>query len=139
MNGECTKQYPKQFCNETTDLSNGYPQYRRRSPEQFGRVWQRQIKSSKYSIDNRWVVPYNPYLLMKYNAHVNVEICSTISAIKYLYKYVYKGHDRIMFQFQNENDNKENGIVIDEIKKYVDTIYISASEAIYIIFEFGLH
>ena len=27
----------------------------------------------------------------KYNAHINVEICSTINSYKYLYKYVYKG------------------------------------------------
>ena len=68
MKGECTKKYPKQFCNETNDLSNGYPQYRRRGLEQGGRVWNKQLKNSKYSIDNRCVVPYNPYLLMKYNS-----------------------------------------------------------------------
>ena len=25
-----------------------------------------------------------------FNAHINIEICSTVSAVKYLYKYVYK-------------------------------------------------
>lgn len=41
-------------------------------------------------VDNRSVVPYNPYLLEKYDAHMNVEICSSITSVKYLYKYVYK-------------------------------------------------
>ena len=41
-------------------------------------------------VDNRFVVPYNPYLLEKYDAHMNVEICSSTTSVKYLYKYVYK-------------------------------------------------
>src|SRR2546421_9403822 len=90
-----------------------------------------------------WVVPYNPYLLLKYNSHVNVEVCSTICAIKYLYKYVYKGHDRIMFELKNKNDdnndNEDKKNFIDEIQNYIDARYISASEAIYRIFEFDLH
>ena len=30
-------------------------------------------------------------LVKKYNAHINVEIATSISSVKYLYKYVYKG------------------------------------------------
>jgi hypothetical protein len=28
-------------------------------------------------VDNRFVVPYNAFLLDKYDCHINVEICST--------------------------------------------------------------
>ena len=28
-----------------------------------------------------WVVLYNPYLQLKYNAHINVENCSTVRAV----------------------------------------------------------
>ena len=28
--------------------------------------------------------PYNPYLLEKYDAHMNVEICSSTTSVKYL-------------------------------------------------------
>jgi hypothetical protein len=40
------------------------------------------------------VVPYNPYLSLFFNCHINVEVCTSVAAVKYLYKYVYKGHDR---------------------------------------------
>ena len=56
------------------------------------------IRRNGFSFDNRWVVPYNPYLLLKYDCHINVEICTSVKSIKYLYKYVYKGHDRAEVQ-----------------------------------------
>ena len=43
-------------------------------------------------LTNKYMVPYNPYLCQKYNCHINVEACMTIAAVKYLYKYIYKGH-----------------------------------------------
>ncbi len=52
--------------------------------------------SSGFVFDNRWVVSYNPYLTMWYQCHINVEVCSSITAMKYLYKYVYKGHDCVL-------------------------------------------
>ncbi len=58
--------------------------------------------SSSFVFDNRWVVPYNPYLTMRYQCHINVEVCSSITTMKYLYKYVYKGHDRALAMVQRE-------------------------------------
>jgi hypothetical protein len=55
-----------------------------------------------FIFDNRWVVPYNPYLTMPYQCHINVEVCSSITTVKYLYKYVYKGHDRALAVVQPE-------------------------------------
>ncbi|KAG7987410.1 hypothetical protein I3843_03G132500 [Carya illinoinensis] len=55
------------------------------------------VKVRDHNLNNRWVVPYNPYLLTTFDCHINVEICSTIKAVKYLYKYIYKGHDRVAF------------------------------------------
>ena len=85
--GSCSKKYPKEFSSVTTTANDGYPIYRRMDNS-------RSVELGGCLLDNRWVVPYNPFLLLKYNAHINVEICTTVSAVKYLYKYVYKGHDK---------------------------------------------
>ena len=42
--------------------------------------------------DNRHVTTYNPYLLKKYNCHINVEYVGSIREVKYLHEYIYKGH-----------------------------------------------
>ena len=55
-------------------------------------------------MNNSWVVPYNPYLLLKYNAHINVELCSTVKSVKYLYKYIYKGYDCANVQINLQED-----------------------------------
>ena len=83
-------------------------------------------------LDNKFVVPYNPYLSKKYNAHINVEICSSIQSCKYLYKYVYKGPDMASVGV----DIGDKG---DEIKKFVNSRFITASECMWRFFSFDVH
>ncbi len=87
------------------------------------------------------MVLHNVYLLTKYDAHINVEVCNNIRAIKYLFKYVYKGHDRATVEISHHNDNATEGNVVevDEIKKYLDYRYVSALEATWCIFKFDMH
>jgi len=91
----------------------------------------RRVKVRGAELDNRWVVPYNPRLLMTYNCHINVEACSSIKACKYLFKYVHKGHDRASYSVDPAG-------VINEIHQYRDARYISPPEAIHRIFGFHL-
>lgn len=111
---QCNRNFPKQFQERTSLSTDSYPVYRRRRRPA---VWMK-YKSKNISISNRWVVPYNPYLLMKYNAHINVEMCNTITAVKYLYKYIYKGYDRAIVQLDN----------LDEITRYKNCRYVSSVE-----------
>ncbi len=87
------------------------------------------------------MVLHNVYLLTKYNAHINVEVCNNIHVIKYLFKYIYKGHDRATVEISHQSDNATEGNVVetDEIKKYLDCRYVSASEATWRIFKFDMH
>ena len=73
------------------------------------------------------VVAYNPTLLIRYNAHINVEYCSHIGSIKYLYYYLHKGHDRAQIKI-DKNKNKETQDVCEEITNYLDTRYIGPIE-----------
>ncbi|CAN1256883.1 ATP-dependent DNA helicase PIF1 [Linum perenne] len=85
--GKCSKYYPKTYVHETTFDANGYVTYRRR---QTGITT---VKSG-IPLDTLSVVPYNRDLLIKYQAHMNVEICHKGQLIKYLFKYILKGPDR---------------------------------------------
>ena len=73
-NGTCTKRYPKDFVKETIiDSKNSTATYRRRSPADGGRSIRN--PDNGHVIDNRWVVPYNPFLSLRYECHINVECC----------------------------------------------------------------
>ncbi len=98
----CKAWFPKKYQEHTTKSEYSYPLYRRRSPAQGGIEV---IKGTKI-INNQWVVPYNPFLLLKYNAHINVEICASIKAVKYLYKYLYKGFDRTALSISRRDETK---------------------------------
>ncbi|CAN0897217.1 ATP-dependent DNA helicase PIF1 [Linum grandiflorum] len=84
---KCAKFFPKPFAPETTFDKNGYVTYRRRATNISA------IKSGA-NLDNSYVVPYNRDLVVKYQAHINVEICHKGQLIKYLFKYITKGPDR---------------------------------------------
>lgn len=130
MDGDkCSKKIPKDFVDETILNVNGYPLYRRRNN---GRT----ILKNNFFLDNRWVVPYNKWLSKKYAAHVNVEICSTVSSVKYLYKYVYKGHDCAAMHLRQNNDNN---LQTDELGKFINCRYVSPPEAMWRLHERPLY
>ncbi|XP_021762967.1 uncharacterized protein LOC110727695 [Chenopodium quinoa] len=122
----CKNKYPKKFCNETTNSKDGYPIYRRRETGE-------KVVIRNAELDNQWVIPYNPYLSSLFDCHINVEVCSTTKAVKYLYKYVYKGHDRISYNVVSSNNE-----VVDEITQYQSGRWVSPCEAAWRIFSFDL-
>lgn len=90
-------------------------------------------------MDNSWVVPYNPYLLLKYNCHINVEDCASIKSVKYLFKYVYKGHDRANIEFGEKLPDGTIQVNRDEVKAFLDARYVSAPEAMHRILQLKMH
>ncbi|KAG5562074.1 hypothetical protein RHGRI_004950 [Rhododendron griersonianum] len=136
VNGKCSKHYPKKFSEQTTVDQNGFVIYRRRN---YGKKY----TVNGIEIDNRWVIPYNRDLIVKYNAHINLERCVHTKLIKYLYKYVHKGPDRATVVLENNVARTTGGgqcsySMTDEVKQYLDCRYVSAIEACWRIFEFEL-
>ena len=122
VKGKCSKGYPMPLQKYTTlNPDTGVCVYARPSKEDGGNtmtIWCNERKEF-ITIDNQWIVPYNPVLLLKYQAHMNVERCNSTKACKYVYKYIAKGPDRIMLELDNP----------DEIQQFIDTQYTSASQA----------
>ncbi|XP_068341523.1 uncharacterized protein [Pyrus communis] len=87
--GSCKRNYPKPFALTTVQENDSYPVYRRRDNHDPIPL----DHNARIMVDNRWVIPYNSWLLLRYDCHINVEICCSIKSVKYLYKYVYKGPD----------------------------------------------
>lgn len=71
-------------------------------------------------VDNKWVVPYNPLLSKAFNAHINVEICTSIKSIKYICKYINKGSDMAVFGLANNDPNRLDEISQYQLGRYVD-------------------
>jgi hypothetical protein len=59
-----------------------------------------------------------------------MECVISVNAIKYIYKYVYKGHDRTTMEFEKSQD---------EIKLYLDAHYVSACEGFWHITQSIMH
>lgn len=79
IDGKCQRKFPKNFTDTTIVNDNGYPTYKR----------------SADNVMNAYVVPYNAYLLQKMDCHINVEYCSSVKAIKYLFKYIFKNDEYV--------------------------------------------
>ncbi|GKB01262.1 hypothetical protein Tco_0829306 [Tanacetum coccineum] len=135
--GKCSKHYPKQFYAKTVLDEDGYPIYRRRENKVS-------FKKGKFTFDNKHVVPHNRYLLLKYQTHLNVEWCNRSKAIKYLFKYLNKGHDRATVVIQenvqkSDHVTSEKIMAVVEINNYLNYRYLAPCEAVWRLFSFDIH
>ncbi|GJV48550.1 DNA helicase [Tanacetum coccineum] len=133
----CNRNFPKPYCDKTYIDKDGYVHYRRRDTG---------IQTQRQSVwlDNQYVVPYNRTLCMRYYAHINVEYCGWTMLIKYLFKYISKGTDRVIANVTRPTANAQSttsvpAIEVDEIKNYVEARYIGPHEACWRILDFPIH
>ncbi|GJX30769.1 DNA helicase [Tanacetum coccineum] len=135
--GICNKGFPKMYNDKTFFNINGHTHYRRRQTEVH-------FMKGESRLDNCNVVPYNRMPCLAFRAHINVEYCGWSMLIKYLFKYISKGPDRILGKIDRQVGNSssstvEKHIQVDEIKNYVDGRFICPFEACWRIFDYPIH
>ncbi|GMG20868.1 unnamed protein product [Ambrosiozyma monospora] len=116
--GTCSLNFPKPFSSSTVVNEDSYALPRRRRTAEGG------------DDRNSTVVPYNSYLMRRYDCHINVEICFGIKAVKYIHKYLHKGNDRCWVDVHDQND---------EISAHLNSRYVGSMEAVYRICKFKTH
>lgn len=132
VDGKCSKRYPRALTADTITGNDGYPLYRRRSPDDNGRTTTLRVHHQEINVDNCWIVPYSPLLSKTFKAHCNVEYCNSVKSIKYICKYVTKGSDMAVFSVGTQESN-------DEVTQYQMGRYVSTNEAMWRIFSFAIH
>ena len=140
--GQCSRNFPKPFVDKTHIDDKGQMRIRRRNVPS-NTVQMRVGKPDKTNvienIGNNYVVTYNPELLLEFDAHINVEIVGidpnappTPQLFKYLMNYLFKGGDRIVAGVEVDNG------MHDEIKRFVDSRYLSTHEALWRLLEYKM-
>ena len=120
--GQCRFDYPKRLQDTTTIPQDGYTK--------LARPFGRSAVVNNFVADNSWVVPHNKFLLLKYDAHINLECSASITVVKYMFSYIYKGTKTSSATVHNSDD---------EIQLFSDGRITSAAESMWHVLGFDLH
>eukprot|EP00794_Sanderia_malayensis_P002160 gene2160-biopygen1934 len=131
--GKCKKKFPKDLAQQTEFNVNGYPLYRRRG--------QTTAQLRQHRLNDSWVVPHNIKLLLKFYCHMNVEVCTTVKSVKYIFKYIHKGNDMAHVEIREgrEEANARQDIVQNEIRQYLNSRYVGPHQAVYKLMQYEMH
>uniref|UniRef100_A0A914ZA48 Helitron helicase-like domain-containing protein n=1 Tax=Panagrolaimus superbus TaxID=310955 RepID=A0A914ZA48_9BILA len=103
VDGKCKRKFPQKLCEETVMDDNGFTRPKR--PDN-GRSFKMKVNGKEVDVDNRWVVPHNPYLLKLMQSHINVEAINSIATVFYVFKYMFKGDDKAFVEMNEFMDNQ---------------------------------
>nr|GEU93759.1 DNA helicase [Tanacetum cinerariifolium] len=109
----CSKNFPKKYNDITFFDTNGHTHYRRKQPKIH-------VMKGESRLDN-----YNQRLSLAFHAYINVEYYGWSMLIKYLFKYISKGPDRILAKVSKPIGDTSTSVhkqrvEVDEIQNYVD-------------------
>jgi hypothetical protein len=133
VDGKCSKFYSKQFCDRTTILENGFAQYAR--PQNV-----LVVNKNGIDVDNRFIIPHNVDLVVKYQAHINVERVNWDGMHKYLFKYVTKGFDSTRIGIQrNPSTTGQSNDVVNEINNFLESRCVTPYDGAWRLLQFDIH
>uniref|UniRef100_A0A1I7Z298 FERM domain-containing protein n=1 Tax=Steinernema glaseri TaxID=37863 RepID=A0A1I7Z298_9BILA len=107
--------------------------------ELFGETYDKDVRQTvKLTVDNRYVVPYNPFLLLKYGSHHNLEYIGPNCCEDYVTKYVAKGCDMAYVQLHERDEGGNTIVDYDEITHTFKVRYMTAQEAMWRILKYPI-
>jgi hypothetical protein len=131
--GKCSKFYPKQYCEKTAILENSFAQYARPNN---GLV----VKKNGIDVDNKFIVPHNVDLVVKYQAHINVERVNRDGMHKYFFKYVTKGFDSAGIGIQRgPTDTSSSNEPINEINIFLECCCVTPNDGSWRLLQYDIH
>ena len=114
-NKKCRFQFPYTFQDETIVRNNNKPLYKcLRDGPTFTKP------SQSYIYNSRDMAPYNAYFLAHFNMYINIKSCTGYCAIKYAFKYIYKGPNHATITLRAQAAGAKPQQPTDEIKEYMD-------------------
>ena len=149
--GNCSKGFKKEYTNSTSVI-DGFVKYRRRDPNGIGDAEGNEAVIQRghhtHTVTNADVVAFNPFCAVRYDSHCNVESCASSHAIRYLFKYCFKGANVVLAQIRKDwsttlkrkgwSDVKVQNFLqkckVNEVKRYLASRYVTAPEAFWRMF-----
>ena len=121
-----SKRFPKLFNLVIVIYKDSYLEYVCQDNRQklLVKVYYQEVK-----LDNSQVVLYNLQLLYKYNTYINIKIYTSMQAVKYINKYIYKGTNYAILTIKTQ----------DKVKQYLQGCYVSLLEALQQLFKFTIY
>ncbi len=122
---KCNKHFPQPFRSSATiNDKTGRVEYTRIKKDTDKPTVKTFVngKLKVVEVGDEWVASYNPYLLMRFDCHIHVDVVTATACIKYLFKYCHKQECYARARIQG---------IHDEIELYRKSRYISAGEAVW--------
>eukprot|EP00794_Sanderia_malayensis_P020784 gene20784-biopygen15326 len=120
QDGKCKKKVPKDLAQQTEFNVNGYPLYRRRG--------QTTAQPRQHRLTDSWVVPHNLKLLLMFDCHMNVEVCTTVKSVKCIFKYIHQGNNMAHMTRHLPR----------EIRQYLNSRYVGPHQAVYKLMQYEM-
>jgi hypothetical protein len=91
-------------------------------------------------VDNRFVVPHNIDLVVKFQAHINVERVNHDGMYKYLFKYVTKGFDCAGIGIQRGPSSvDESNDTVNEINNFLECHCVTPNDGAWRLLQYDIH
>lgn len=122
---ECRDEFPKKFNQKTSTDVNGKTVYRR--------IECAPVRFEDILADNRFVIPYNKSLTLRYNCYINVESCQSDNVLKLMFKSICSGNTMTTMEFRTVAAEEA------ERRRNIKSRYVSGLEAVWRLLEKPMH